>query len=239
MIGQLDSYSHRSRIQPAFLGLLPATVTLATTMGFSRGLVSGIIAVAGSTGLTYLIAMFVRDRGRRIQKALWASWGGKPTTQLLKMPLDETEGTLQRRRALMRKLMSESSLQGDQSPPSDDAIEDYVGRLRELTRDRNEYPLVAHENAGYGFRRNLLGLRRLGIALSALSTAWAAVATGLALSHHEAAHATLYGVVLVGDVGAAFLWVRVITGDWVKEQAFHYARALFGAAEKVEVQSVQ
>lgn len=233
MTGSLDSYQHRARVQPAFLCLLPISVTLATTLGFSRGLISGLVAVGASTGLTYLVAVFVRDQGRRIENDLWESWGGKPTTQLLTVPITETEGALRRRWNIMSELMAElPSNQADRAP-SNDEIDDYVGRLRELTRDADRFKLVATENAGYGFRRNLLGLRHVGLVLAILSAIWAAMATALAISNHQVAHEPLYVAVLLGDLGATYIWFRVINPSWVRLQAFNYARALFSAAESL------
>jgi hypothetical protein len=229
----LDSYQHRSRAQPAFLCFLPITATIAGTLGFARGPITGLVAVAGATGLTYLIAMFVRDRGRRIEPALWESWGGKPTTQLLKAPVDETTGALQRRWKLMSELQPDLRDPQEDQAPTDGAIDDYVGYLREVTRTNNEYRLVATENAGYGFRRNLLGLRPLGIGIAVVAALWALAALVLALVNIHGSHALAAGALLLLDLGSCCIWVRIINPDWVKEQAFNYARALLGAAEKL------
>jgi hypothetical protein len=54
-----------------------------------------------------------------------------------------------------------------QDPEGADAVYELaVGALRERTRDTNQYPPVPSENARYGFRRNVLGLRPYGIATS-------------------------------------------------------------------------
>ena len=232
-MGSLDTYQHRSRVQPAFLCFLPATFTLAATFGFARGPVTGLLAIAGATGLTYLIAIFVRDRGRRIEPALWESWGGKPTTQLLRAPVDDNLGALRRRWKVMSQLQPELRRHDDVDAPSDEAIDDYVGFLREVTRNNDDYRLVATENAGYGFRRNMLGLRPLGMILSGAAAIWAVTALGIALANGHRSHALLAAVDLLLDLGSWYSWARVISPSWVKEQAFNYARALLGAAEKL------
>ena len=47
--------------------------------------------------------------------------------------------------------------------------------LREATRDTSRFPLVFAENANYGFRRNLWGLRPIGtgVAVVLLLFSWA------------------------------------------------------------------
>ena len=43
--------------------------------------------------------------------------------------------------------------------------------LRQHTRDRNKFPLLFNENVTYGFRRNLLGVKWIALALNLLVVA--------------------------------------------------------------------
>ena len=49
---------------------------------------------------------------------------------------------------------------------ADTKYEEVVTSLREATRDTSRFPLVFAENANYGFRRNLWGLRPIGTAVA-------------------------------------------------------------------------
>lgn len=91
-------------------------------------------------------------------------------------------------------------------------------------RQRPEaFPLVQHENTAYGFRRNLLALKPLGVALSAagllFDAGWSvAVDATPAVAVLGAAH----GLLLV-------TWLTVVRQDWVREQGERNADQLFGA----------
>jgi hypothetical protein len=121
------------------------------------------------------------------------------------------------------------NLQG--TGPSDAEIEVYVARLRELTRDREAFHLISTENANYGFRRNMLGLRSLGIVLGAAAFFIALGAALIAVHDHHSSRAILLGVTSAADLCVIALWVWSVSRDWVKRQAYNYARALLGSAE--------
>lgn len=81
-MSHLDRYALRARRMPVLLVVLPALLLLAvsvlraSTLGIATGAVLGALSV--------LAAELGRDRGRNLQPALWARWGGPPTTQLLR-----------------------------------------------------------------------------------------------------------------------------------------------------------
>lgn len=73
----LDPYSRRARLQPALLAILPLALALlawypseARTLGF-------VWAIVVSAGGTALLAQIARERGKRLEKELFDSWGGK------------------------------------------------------------------------------------------------------------------------------------------------------------------
>ena len=94
---------------------------------------------------------------------------------------------------------------------------------------------MASELAGYGFRRNLLGLRPLGIGLSAASAVLAVAVAVVAVVHHRHGHVVAFGATCAVDLVALITWIKVVTSEWVRVQGFAYAQALLGAAEKLEV----
>jgi hypothetical protein len=51
----------------------------------------------------------------------------------------------------------------------DQTYEVYAKSLIAKTRNRSEFSLIFEENCNYGFRRNLLGMKTVGIIISALS----------------------------------------------------------------------
>ncbi len=229
-MANVDSFQYRSRVQPALLCVLPLSLTLALVLGLSGSALSGAISFAASTGVFYFIATLVGDRGKRLQDELWSSWGAPPTTLLLRGDAEDSVEVRTRRWQLMRGIMRDGIIEIDGAAPSDGEIEVYVARLRELTRDRDQFHLIAAENAGYGFRRNTLGLRPLGICLGLVALGVAVVASLVALPAHST-QAALFGAAAVGNLIVIALWIWAVSRNWVKRQAFNYANALLGSAE--------
>src|SRR4051812_29870164 len=79
-----DSYSRRARLFPALVSgasLVVASFVLAPLqdMGLPQlgaGVFSGV--------LVYALADIVRRRGKRLEESLYAEWGGKPSTTMLR-----------------------------------------------------------------------------------------------------------------------------------------------------------
>src|SRR5260370_27884247 len=79
-----DAYSLRARLQPALLAVLPAALAIFAWIGPSARWLASLWTIFGTAGGTYLLAVIARNRGRQLEPALWQSWGGAPTTQLLR-----------------------------------------------------------------------------------------------------------------------------------------------------------
>src|SRR2546426_4811456 len=57
-------------------------------------------------------------------------------------------------------------------PPAADVVYEACGAfLRDKTRDQKKFPLVFEENCNYGLRRNLWGMKPIGIAIATLGIA--------------------------------------------------------------------
>ena len=118
-----------------------------------------------------------------------------------------------------------------------------VGVLREATRDRARFPLVAAENANYGFRRNLWGLKLWGMFIALVSAigCW-----GLFISmldpdpegwRTSASMLAQDGATVLRLVGACFntatvaVWLFIVTPRWVRSTAEAYALQILSATE--------
>lgn len=103
-----------------------------------------------------------------------------------------------------------------------------IAALRELTRDPARFPLVLHENAEYGFRRNCLGLRWIGFTIAATA---AGLAAGVLLveSHYDGSH--LLRWLVPGSLGilCGLFWLVMVRPRWVRNAAEIYAERLFEA----------
>lgn len=167
----LDSYSRTARLAPGLL-LFLGPVAVAIGIGFpERPTVTMLATLVTAMGLPLALAEWVRRRGQLLQSRLWATWGGNPVVVALR-----GEGLIARRRR--SALAAATGLPVDHPSHSafEEAAANAVTRLISAIRDASRYPLVLAENKAYGFARNLLALRPVGLFVSAL-----AVSAGIAL----------------------------------------------------------
>ena len=102
--------------------------------------------------------------------------------------------------------------------------------VRMNTRDTKKYSLLFQENVNYGYRRNLWGLRPIGIITSALS---AAIAAACCYQGFRTTSVISEAVVGAGVVALAFLllWIFRFNADWVRIPADAYAERLAEAVD--------
>jgi hypothetical protein len=131
---------------------------------------------------------------------------------------------------------------------ADNAYRSAVEWLKERCRGK-AYPLVEKENAEYGFRRNMRGLRALGAAASLVAFLasgfgiWRATGLTVADVGAQALSAMadkvlqiptslVWGVMLVDLIAMAF-WLVVVRDRWVRQAGDQYARALLSNCESL------
>ncbi|UKD53647.1 hypothetical protein L3Q65_38040 [Amycolatopsis sp. FU40] len=230
----MTSYGVRARVLPVLLVVIPMAYYAVVLVPISvdwRGL--GGIPFAAL--VAFVVDQLGRDRGQRLQSSLWDSWGGPPTTKLLRHREGENNPILlEKRHAALRAKTAVLLPDRDQELASpDDADAKYeaaVSIIRTLTYDRKKFPLVFIENCNYGFRRNCLGLRRLGILFASISIAIGASLVTLTLL--DLLKFPLWAAVI--GIGISFMfacfWVLVVSSLWVKAAAFSYAERLLDSA---------
>ncbi len=232
-----NSYTRRARLQPAMLVALPlGLATLAWSPGgvAGWGLVWSLFVFCGGTAL---MAQVARDQGKKKEPALFRSWGGKPTTRLLRHRDAPNKILLSRRHQKLQRLVKGVKIStADEEMANlgmaDDAYDACTAFLLEKTRKKDEFPLVFEENCNYGFRRNLWGMKPLGITTSLAGTA--AIALLIGLNHRNGVGPS--PIVLVCAVLNLFLlfgWLIWFTPNWVRITADAYAERLLAACEKL------
>lgn len=229
----LDAYDRRSRLQPALLSTLPFALSIVPLVGGLSALWTVTAPLLVFCGGTYFLAQIARGCGKQIEPELYRSWGGPPTTRLLRHRDARNPVMVEHHHAQLARLLPDlqfPSAAEEAADPvhADDVYEAAVAYLREATRDRATFPLVFAENCNYGFRRNLLGLRPQGI-LATLVGLGFVVGAILLLGP---------AIALVGaatlDVVAVALWLAVVSPSWVKAAADAFAERLLGAANQLK-----
>lgn len=234
ILGIKDAYDRRARLEPALIVALPlALAMLAWSPDGLKGwtILWSLLVWAGGTGL---LAQLARDLGKRREPYLFESWGGKPTTRLLRYTGCENEVLIARRHQILQKALPEvriPTVEDELSNPkhSDDVYETCVRWLIEKTRDKKKFQLVFEENCNYGFRRNLWGMRVWGItiALIAMLISIAAQVTG-----SSGAPGRLLSFGAMACIGLLLVfWLFACNPEWVRLPADAYAERLLGSAD--------
>jgi hypothetical protein len=174
-VALLDAYERKARLTPGLLAFAPIAFAVAT-LGFKKFPAVAIgVGVLSAAGGGYALSVIVGNFGRRVQTQLWNTWGGAPTTRLLRTR-DTTVSAVQRdvwRRAIEAitgvVLLSAADEIND-TTLADDTIRTAVDQTRLLGQDAR-FLLVKTENIQYGFERNLYGFRWIGRTISIACTA--------------------------------------------------------------------
>lgn len=233
-----DTYSLRARVLPALLTALPAlVVVLILYPDVYGGYGAAIVSLSVTCGVLFLFSNVIRSRGRRLEKKLIQDWGGLATTRFLRHR-DETldRHTTERYHQFLSSRLPTLRFPTDESERANEAVADECYKsatkwLLEFTRDQSQYPLVFKENVAYGFRRNLLGARPIGITICLLSGALATF------------QARRVGITQIEEITAPFLviaialtlciatWCLVVTSEFVADASIAYARALLATCD--------
>jgi hypothetical protein len=212
---------------PVLIACLPALVVLGggvvsqSRLGIATGLTVTVLAA--------LASQLGRDKGRRLQAGLWQSWGGSPTVQLLRHHGAARPDRVDRLHGRLAEAFGEvmpTAAEENADPEGADArYEDVVADARSRTRDRTDFPLVFEENANYGFRRNMLGLRPWGLAIALLTLA-ASIALMVLSSGSFGHRAARWSLPAAISLILAVFWWRAVTPEWVRVPADAYAERL-------------
>lgn len=239
---QLDAYDRVARLWPTLLAMAPI---LWVSPQVKRAIVhSGAASVFASLGLAgacvVLLMNVSRSRGKAIEPKLIRRWGGWRTTGLLRhrdRTLDRF--TKERYHKALTTLTKGFRLPTEPEETADPELADEryraaTTRLIEKRRDR-KYALLHKENAQYGFRRNLLGLKPIALCLVALALSldvthlWLGFPAGdwhAAIATDVVARPAVY-VALGADIMCAVCWLLLIRPGFVRAAADEYAMALF------------
>lgn len=252
-----DPYSRQARLFPGLLTLFP--IILTAIAWFPRLVTSSWgatpVTIATSCGLLYGLSVLSRSRGKKVEKRLLAEWGAWPSTiwlrhreELLPPPV------LARYHAFFAKnvpfFVTPNPEQERADPKAADAMyASGVKWLQERCRGK-AYPLVEKENAEYGFRRNLRGLKPIGVAaclaallISVLTVVWRydniiPAVSSFSMSAPLAALAAIkpaaIGAICV-DLVALTAWFAVVRDDWVRDAGDQFARAVLACCDTLEV----
>jgi|CXWL01.1.fsa_nt_gi hypothetical protein len=193
------------------------------------------------------LSNLVSNLGNRLQTRLFNDWGGTPTTILLRHA-DKTLDVYSKQRYhkwLQSKLpnftMPSAEIESMNSVDADQIYTSAANFLREYTRDKDKFPMIYSDNVAYGFARNLLVLRSVGVGVT-----WISILLNAALVsfyfitasegftefvvHNISMIIFASGSILVSVI---LLWIFVflINDSYVHGRAVRYAKSLLAVCE--------
>lgn len=235
----LDAYSLRARLFPAILAAAPAFAALALLISWERVALSNVIATTALVVLVFALAEFARKLGVRIEPNIFAEMGGKPSTVMFRRSdTNIEEPTKDRYRKFIAGKINQpvpTPRQEGANQANADIFYEACGTwLRAQTRDAKKFPMLFGENVGYGFWRNLLGLKWLALVLNLIVVAIAAGLLGYRGALDMDNDLTIRTVVvLIIAVFHALYFGFAVTKNSVKAAARKYSRQLILSTEEL------
>lgn len=231
-----DSYDRKARLYPALLVIVPLALTIGAAASLKLPALESIGATLASCGGAFLLTQLARDAGKRREPALIASWGGLPSVAILRHRDERIDAiTKGRHHKKLSNLVKGTRAPGaadelSQPDKADTVYSAWCAYLRSHTRDTKKFSLLFQENVNYGYRRNILGLRRAGIATSLLSFL---ICAGWGYLTYRTGSTVKVEFVLSGVASLLFLlfWTFVVSPAWVRLAANAYADRLIEALE--------
>lgn len=232
----LDGYERKARLYPALVLLAPVVALgfaiLLPTLSTIKSIAVLVIACGGA----WLLAQLARDEGKKGEPKLFQKWGGTPSVAIFRHRDSRVDSITKRRyHQKLANLVKEASAPSSADEAAAPEAADNVYRawstyVRLNTRDTKKYPLLFQENVCYGYRRNLWGLRPIGITISAVC-----ILGGLGWLGYEYRNGNNLSEAVIGADAVALvflvLWIFRFTPDWVRIPADAYAERLAEAVD--------
>jgi hypothetical protein len=170
-----DSYDLKARIAPAFLVSLPLLTSLTTCFDWPGPVLGKILGSSIWLTVFYAISIPIRNNGNLIEPKIWESWGGAPSTIIMRWKDHKISKELKQQyhNAVKDYLNLPLLTAEDESKDpekADELITQAFKRVRTELRTKDPKGLWSIENANYGFCRNLIGSRKLWIIISLAGT---------------------------------------------------------------------
>lgn len=245
----IDHYVINARLKPAFFVLIPLAITTLAWCPRAQQLGGFALTFLMTFGVMAFLSNLVSNLGNQLQDRLFGIWGGSPTTILLRHSNNLLDMYTKQRyhkwlESKLPELVMPCPKTETANPVSADNIYDSAANfLREYTRNKTKYPMVYNDNVAYGFARNLLVMRPIGIGLAVVSILLNGEFLYLFYSKFLLLHSantpqnslklflgissTTISLLLI------FIFCFVINKQYVYGRAIRYAKSLLAVCEEV------
>ena len=228
----LDRYDRNARLYPAFLCLLPLLAVLALWLPQVWTLLGGLGSLAVACGLIFFLAQIVRYLGREVEKSLGDRVGRARSAILLSH--SDTHISADTKARYHRYLLEhgikvpDRELEIKDPAAAKQGFRSVVDWLLEHTRPTAKASMLLNENISYGFRRNLLGLKPVAVALLFLALAINAFFIATRSDQVRVVAATAIELLQILDM---IVWIWVVTPSFVEDASLAYAQRFLAQCE--------
>jgi hypothetical protein len=238
-----DRYSIVARLFPALLFTAPILLAaLAVFPSFLSSIRNASLLALLTVGVLFFVSSLARSRGKIVQNRLLAEWGGWPTSIFLRHrnPVIDPQTKARYHHALKKLTGQALPTEAEEQADPTKANQSYRSATKLLIERRRgkQYPRVHEENASFGFRRNLLGLRAPAIFMAlvcAVLTSAAFVMTTQPFNFATVKASVTLHPVIPALVAADFLYILTlawgVNGRFVRQAGNEYAFALLRSLE--------
>jgi hypothetical protein len=236
-----DNYDRPARLYPALLLIAPIVLVIMAILPEKLTILKYLGTIGAGCGGAFLLAEFARDAGLKCENGLLLKiWGVFPSVSIFRHSdthLDAITKTRYHKKmaALLKETRAPSKTDEQANPDQADQVYTaWSTFLRGQTRNTKKYPLLFRENVHYGYRRNVLGLRSIGIMVSALSCIFSAVWFYFLYKNTREINIEIGGS-FVSSVFCLFLWSLIFTPHWVRIPADAYAKRLAETIDNLDI----
>jgi hypothetical protein len=233
----MDAYDVQARFAPIVFALLPlllVAILIVPNLGEMK-LESGTIAGLLFAAIAFVGARIARTAGRRRQDALFVSWGGMPTTAMLRFRdtrlNPRTKGVYRDRLTRLGDAFPIPTEAQERADPADADIKiaAAMSEVRERAK-RQGVKTVHRENINYGASRNAYGLKPFGLTMTVLSLMLLGALMALRGGFQPTPLELLLAAIILVIGGA---WIFFCTAANVLHHAEAYALTLFESIDAV------
>ena len=241
---ELDPYERKARLKPGLFCGVPLAASIVLLIPEFGAIWGSIGAVVVYCGGSLLLIQAVRDRGKALEARLYRSWGGKPSVAMLRQRDDGLDSTTKARYrrflcgAVPGLVLASPEDERNDPEQAEAGLESANRWLLAQTTDHVRFALLFAENVNYGYRRNLLGMKRIALGLDAVALVLVigvgvAYWTGHVASTIQSLKPEWWASLAIAVVHA-LVFIGFIGADWVRVSAERYAGQLLGACDSLE-----
>ncbi|MBC6972694.1 hypothetical protein H9I32_09910 [Bacillus sp. Xin] len=234
LLSIFSKYELKARVFPAFLVLLPIAITVLIWYPELISMSGSFYLILFIVAILFFLAKICRERGKKVQTKLLKEWGNFPSTRMLRHSDNSIDPVTKKR----YHIYLQNNVPGIEMPTAEQELEkpDYyeyqynsaIKWLIENTRDNDH---LLQDNINYGFSRNLLGIKFLGIICCVIAILINIFAAYQSHSLNLLAIPLKIWLSILMNCLFLLLWIFYVNKDYVKSSSEAYARTLLSNCE--------